>query len=142
MAGLAWPLPEATVTLDAEQQNRHVTPASRIRTSEARIVRVIDGDTVVMAGGEHVRILNIDAAEMPPRSRCEAEERLSLAARARLAEMVAAGGSVVLASDGRRDRDRYGRQLRLVRINGRDVGEALIAEGLAQPWRGHKANWC
>lgn len=127
-AGLAWPVHGGDAYVDGSRT--------------AQIARVIDGDTVVTADGEHVRILNIDTAEMPPRSRCEAEERLSLAARARLAEMVASGGSVVLASDGGRDRDRYGRQLRLVRINGRDVGDTLIAEGLAQRWRGRKATWC
>lgn len=106
-----------------------------------RIVRVIDGDTVVVAGGERVRILNIDTAEMPPRSRCAAEERLAHAAKARLSQLVQSSEEAVLSSSGR-DRDPYGRQLRLIRLDGVDVGEQLVREGLAKRWRGHRAQWC
>jgi len=107
-----------------------------------QIVRVIDGDTVVVAGGEHVRVLNIDAAEMPPHSHCALEEHMALAAKARVAELVAQAQEITLASGGDRDRDVYGRQLRLIRIDGEDLGARLMREGLAQPWRGHHASWC
>jgi endonuclease YncB( thermonuclease family) len=106
-----------------------------------QVIRVIDGDTFVIAGGEHVRILNIDTAEMPPHSRCGEEERLALAATSRMRALTSSARTVTLTSTNR-DRDRYGRLLRLVRIDGRDVGEVLISEGLAQRWAGHKADWC
>lgn len=108
----------------------------------AQIVRVIDGDTVETADGERVRVLNIDAAEMPPRSHCVLEEHMALAAKARVAALVAGAHEVTLARAGDRDRDRYGRQLRLIRLDGEDLGGRLMREGLAQPWRGHHANWC
>jgi len=108
----------------------------------AQIVRVIDGDTVVVASGEHVRVLNIDAAEMPPHSHCALEEHMALAAKARVTELVARAQEITLASAGDRDRDVYGRQLRLIRIDGEDLGARLMREGLAQPWRGHHATWC
>lgn len=146
-AGLAWPQLQAEVSgVQAPavqlQTDAPGVQAPDVQFGEGRIVRVVDGDTVVMADGEHVRILNIDTAEMPPRSQCDGEARLALAAKARLGEIVRGSSSVVLSSDGGRDRDRYGRQLRLIRIDGQDVGEALIREGLAQRWRGHKATWC
>lgn len=122
--GMAWPV---AVPNDA--------------SASVRIVRVIDGDTVEIAGGDRVRILNIDTAEMPPRSGCLAEERLARAAKARLGQLVQAADEVALVSAGR-DRDQYGRQLRLVRLDGVDVGEQLVGEGLAKPWRGHRAEWC
>ena len=106
-----------------------------------QVARVIDGDTFELAGGDRVRILNIDTAEMPPRSQCNEERDLALAAKARLSDLVAQSGEIKLVKEGR-DRDTYGRQLRRVRIDGRDVGTLLIEEGLAQPWRGHKAVWC
>lgn len=109
--------------------------------SPVKVVRVIDGDTLELAGGEHVRILNIDTAEMPPRSRCGTERTLALAAKVRLAELIGQGEIITLVREGR-DRDPYGRQLRRVWIDGRDVGDQLIREGLAQPWQGHKADWC
>lgn len=134
--GLAWPHLQSSSSAIYSP-----AVASNDLPTVTRIVRVIDGDTVEIAGGEHVRILNIDTAEMPPRSRCDREQRLALAAKARLGELVASADEIVLSSAGR-DRDRYGRQLRLVRIDGQDVGDVLIREGLAQPWRGHRAEWC
>jgi micrococcal nuclease len=131
VAGLLWPF-----ELPA--------PGARSGASEppaAKVVGVIDGDTLELTGGDRVRILNIDTAEMPPRSRCGRERKLALAAKVRLAELVEQGEIITLAREGR-DRDPYGRQLRRVRIDGRDVGEQLVREGLAQPWRGHKADWC
>lgn len=47
---------------------------------------------------------------------------------------------VVIVYSGRHDR--YGRDLFDARIDGRDLGEMLIDEGLAEPWRGHQADWC
>lgn len=108
---------------------------------QTRIVRVIDGDTVVVAGGKRVRILYIDTAEMPPRSQCARERRLALAAKARLEAFVRSADEIVLIRDGQ-DRDTYGRQLRRVRIGGEDVSSILIREGLAQRWRGRRADWC
>lgn len=106
-----------------------------------RVTYVIDGDTFVLAGGERVRILNIDTAELPPRSQCDRETALALAAKARLAELLH-GAEVVVLRSGGRDRDRYGRQLRRVVVDGQDVGDRLIREGLAQRWRGRRGDWC
>ena len=104
------------------------------------VARVVDGDTFVLAGGEKVRILNIDTAEMPPRSRCPREEQLAVAAKVRTSTLLQ-GQPVTLTRQGR-DRDRFDRLLRRVSVDGRDVGELLIREGLAQRWEGHKAAWC
>ncbi|MGB3503489.1 MAG: thermonuclease family protein [Mesorhizobium sp.] len=38
--------------------------------------------------------------------------------------------------------DRYGRTLAKIRFNGEDVGDGLIAQGLAHKWRGYKEEWC
>lgn len=107
---------------------------------EASVVRVIDGDTFAVATGEHIRILNIDTAEMPPRAECDREAELALQAKARLRNLLDAG-EVELVQQGR-DQDRYGRLLRRVRVGEQDVGEVLVREGLAQRWRGRKAQWC
>ncbi len=106
----------------------------------ARVQRVVDGDTLVLSNGERVRILNIDTPEMPPRAACAAEAERALAAKARLESMIE--GRVVALFAGARDRDPYGRLLRRIEADGRDVGERLIAERLAQRWRGRKAEWC
>ena len=41
-----------------------------------------------------------------------------------------------------RDEDRYGRKLRNVRVNGSDVGAALVGEGLARWYAGGRRPWC
>lgn len=101
-------------------------------------VRVIDGDTIDVAG-ERVRILNIDTPERGSRARCEAErvkaERASRALRSR----VEAARRIDLERDGL---DRYGRTLAIVRLDGVDVGEELIAGGLAVRWGGGRPDWC
>lgn len=131
MGALLWPLFDLQV------------PGYRGGIAEGQGVQVawvIDGDTFELSDGERVRILNIDTAEMPPRSQCRAERDLALAAKARLSELIRQG-EVTLVREGR-DRDRYDRRLRRVMVDGRDVGDLLIHEGLAQPWRGRKVDWC
>lgn len=115
-------------------------PKAEARTIAGRDIYVIDGDTIRLPGGERVRLLGIDAPEMPPRAQCEREAELAYAAKARLLELVRAG-DVALHVDGR-DRDKYGRQLRRVEVAGEDLGGQLVNEGLAQLWQGRKAQWC
>lgn len=105
---------------------------------------VHDGDTVRLATGERVRLAGIDTPELPPRAACDREARLALEAKARLLDLVRNGRQVTLHRPPaeRRNVDRYGRLLRDLRVNGRDAGDILVAEGLAQVWRGRKAEWC
>lgn len=90
----------------------------------ARVVDVIDGDTirVELAGAqESVRLIGINA---PERGEC-----LSAEATDRLRDLVA-GQEVELVVD-RTDRDQYGRLLRHVEVDGADVGAELVRAGLA-----------
>lgn len=100
-------------------------------------IRVTDGDTLRL-GAERIRIANIDTPEMPGRAQCAFEADKALAAKARLSQILA-GGEIVIARDGV---DRYGRTLATLQVNGRDVGEQLVAEGAAKRWEGRKAQWC
>ncbi|MGJ8536793.1 MAG: thermonuclease family protein [Parasphingopyxis sp.] len=106
--------------------------------SGRRVNCVVDGDTFWMEG-EKIRILDIDTPELHP-ARCAEEERLGEAAKARLHELLN-GGAVTLERAGR-DRDRYGRLLRRVEVNGQPVGAVLIGEGLARPYAGGRRSWC
>ena len=99
---------------------------------------VVDGDTLYLRG-QKIRIAGIDAPETHDFD-CPLEQALGNRATGRLQELLN-GGSLTLASI-ERDRDRYGRLLRDVSVDGRDVGDTLIAEGLARPYRGRKEDWC
>ena len=100
---------------------------------------VIDGDTL-RDGGERYRVENIDAPERGARARCPEERALAEAARAYVIEWVANARRVEAQPTGRRDR--YGRVVAFIHIDGVDLGQRLMARGLAQPWRGHKADFC
>ncbi len=50
-------------------------------------------------------------------------------------------GTVSLSSIDR-DEDVYGRKLRNASVNGSDVGDTLIGEGLARAYAGGRRSWC
>jgi endonuclease YncB( thermonuclease family) len=100
---------------------------------------VIDGDTM-RDGAERYRIENIDAPETGWRAACPAEAALGDRATAELQRWAAGARRVEAFPVGRRDR--YGRVVARVEIDGVDVGERLMRMGLAQRWRGRKANFC
>jgi endonuclease YncB( thermonuclease family) len=99
---------------------------------------VVDGDTFYVRGAK-VRIADIDAPETHP-SRCAYEARLGNAATQRLHDLLNSGPVTMTGID--RDRDKYGRLLRNVQVNGEDVGDALASAGLAREWTGHREPWC
>lgn len=99
---------------------------------------VVDGDTVWIAG-EKVRIAGIDAPETHE-PKCPREAELGRRSAQRLRELLSSG--TVTARSADRNRDPNGRLLRHIAVDGRDVGEALIAQGLAREYRGGKRGWC
>lgn len=102
-------------------------------------VRVIDGDTFIYAG-ERIRIADIDTPEV--HGRCPDETALAARATRRLRSLLAQGPFELHPLPSGRDRDRYGRQLRIVARDGRSLGDVLVAEGLARTWSGRREPWC
>lgn len=100
---------------------------------------VIDGDTIQYAGAR-IRIADIDAPETHD-PKCASEAALGARATQRLLDLMNAGPFEVVSA-GSRDRDKYGRDLRLIRRDGRSVGGMLVAEGLARRWDGARHPWC
>jgi len=103
----------------------------------APLLQVTDGDTVRL-GDERIRLAAIDAPETA-QPECLAEALLGALATARLQQLVALPGALVITRHGT---DRYGRTLATITIAGLDLALQLIAEGLARPWRGTQADWC
>jgi endonuclease YncB( thermonuclease family) len=102
-------------------------------------VRVIDGDTFVQ-DGERIRIADIDTPEV--HGRCPYETALAARATRRMRALLAQGPFELHPLPSGRDRDRYGRQLRIVTRGGRSLGDVLVAEGLARTWSGRREPWC
>ncbi len=100
---------------------------------------VVDGDTIKAPYGVTYRLLGFDTPETHF-AKCDAERELGLAAKDRLEELLATGEVRVIESG---KRDKYGRTLAALTVNGRDVGDILIGESLARPYKGgHRDSWC
>ncbi len=68
----------------------------------------------------------------------DAEVRLAHRASNRLVELLNRGS----VSIERHGADRYGRTLAVIRVEGQNVGDILVAEGLARYWPDGPEFWC
>ena len=101
----------------------------------------IDGDTLVnRRTGQRYRLSNVDTPETGDRARCGAERTLGQHAARRTRALVRSATRVDIRALGRNDS--YGRSVAYILIDGRDLGETLIAEGLARAWTGRRLPWC
>lgn len=95
-----------------------------------RIQAVIDGDTVVLANGQHVRLVQVDAPEVYPVAEC-----YGAMARLALRRLLPPGTTVRVEADPRLDQtDRFGRLLRYVFRGPLNVNLELVREGAATPY--------
>ena len=99
---------------------------------------VVDGDSFRL-GDRRIRIRGIDAPERE--GACPSETALAAKAAQRLTDLLNRGPFVMTAQRGD-ERDRYGRQLRVLRRGNESIGQALIEEGLAHDYSGAKTSWC
>jgi len=113
----------------------------------AEVVRVLDGDTFEarikvwpgMVAITRVRLRGVDAPEI--KARCEDERAKALAAKDALTRMLSEG-AVSLANVSQ---DKYGGRVdaEASTTNTRDVGETLLALGLARRYDGgRRVSWC
>ena len=94
-----------------------------------RIQYVIDGDTVVLANGEHVRLVQIDTPEL------RGSECYGVQARALLRRLIPPGTTVRVEADPRLDQvDRYGRLLRYLFRGPTNLNLELVRQGAATVW--------
>jgi endonuclease YncB( thermonuclease family) len=92
------------------------------------VVRVVDGDTVVMGAAGKSRLIGVDTPEVFGGQECFGREA------SRFAKRVLRPGLRVGVERDVEERDRYGRALIYVRLpDGRSFNELLVAEGFAVP---------
>lgn len=101
---------------------------------------VVDGDTLWLQG-ENIRLKDFDTPE-PQTQICGGAAEVALARRAstRLLELLN-GNDWTIERFGH-DSTSSRRTLATIRINGRDVGDILIEEGLARRWPDGQEFWC
>lgn len=129
----------------AEAQTTQLASAEAIhsRPTEAASgrIRVVDGDTIEdTRSNVTYRLVNIDTPETGSRARCTAERDMGDRAKDAVRTLLSHARRIELRPTGRVDR--YGRTIAFVLIDDRDMGETLMAEGLARPWRGRREPWC
>lgn len=112
-------------------------------STPCKVVAVVDGDTVtIWCGGtefERARLTGFDTPEVFS-PQCLGEHWLGLRATVALKGALWSADRIALRTDGR---DRYGRVLARMTVDGRQVGSELIARGLARPYSGgRRAGWC
>ena len=112
-------------------------PAASSADFQDQSFTVTDGDTVRMSDGTRVRLVGFNTPEkFEPR--CSREAALGNRASERLKELVMSGAPIVTrvacsckpGTEGTNTCN-YGRRCGTLSVDGRDVGEILISEGLA-----------
>jgi endonuclease YncB( thermonuclease family) len=114
--------------------------ASSASAATGRVRYVTDGDTFRLESGERIRIANIDAPETHAgQAKCRAEIALGLAATKRVRALLD-HQKVTFVRVGRS----YNRTVARVTFDGHDLGQTLVAMGMAKPWPHYKPkpDWC
>lgn len=109
------------------------------QTTSSNII-VVDGDTVKSSGATY-RLVGFDTPERGDRALCDNERELAEVAAARLRKLLASGEPKIervacacaTGTEGSRSCN-FGRFCAYLKVNGNDVGDILIREGLAQPF--------
>ena len=102
-------------------------PASR---TDADVLHVIDGDTLLVSDAGKIRLIGIDTPEVGRDG--ASSEPLADLARETLSQLIAQSGGAVRFTSGKEVRDRYQRRLAHVYDqDGRNLSEELLRRGLA-----------
>lgn len=135
------PALDSTAVTSGSQSSSETGIGARIRFSmcgRSRNNCVVDGDTVWL-DGVNLRLQSYDTPEAH-NDICGGTAEIELAGRAsaRLLDLLNSNPITVETAS----QDRYGRTLATILINGKDVGDTLIAEGLARRWPDGDEWWC
>lgn len=137
-----WDGPPATFAMNSVPPAPSLGPRTHFDMcgGGARVNCVVDGDTFWYRG-EKIRIADINTPEVSEPG-CAREAALGAKATRRLQALLNQGAFSLGFDPTGRDTDRYGRKLRTVHRNGESIGKALVAEGLAETWKGRRSSWC
>ena len=93
---------------------------------DTRVTRVIDGDTFITNKGDRVRLIGVDAPELPSLRSIESKMYLNQLIHNKV---------VTLERDEISDnKDKYGRLLRYVYLDKKDVNLQMLKSGYAKPY--------
>lgn len=90
-----------------------------VLSNERIVTKIIDGDTIIVEGGEKVRILGVD---------CDERGKPCYSVAKNFAEEFLLGKTVILEKDIE-EKDKYGRNLRYVFVDGDNFSVVLTERG-------------
>lgn len=103
------------------------TPTTIVAPYLVRVVKVIDGDTIMIEGGLKIRYIGVNTPETKdPRRGVQCFGKEASAKNQALVE-----GKIVRLEKDVEERDKYGRLLRYVWLGNEMVNEVLVKEGYA-----------
>jgi len=105
--------------LACTQSSETVSGVSGSKT--VSVIEIIDGDTIVIEGGYHLRYIGIDSPEI--------DEYYYLEAKQMCAELI--DGKKVRLKAGITDKDKYGRLLRYVYADDVFINAEMVRQGCA-----------
>jgi hypothetical protein len=97
------------------------SPAIARQLAQAKVIKVLDGDSLVLETGEEIRLAEIDAPEWSEPGGDEARRFLSSLVLLKVVKIHRIG------------RGYYGRTIANLAVDGQDVGALLVKAGLATP---------
>jgi endonuclease YncB( thermonuclease family) len=125
ISGCATPAWKEPASAPSESEAPSAAPPT---LAPVRVAAVIDGDTIELANGKRVRLVQIDAPE-------SSGECYGRKAGTVLRRLLPVGAEVRLVRDRRLDNvDRYGRLLRYVFRGRKNVNLLLVEQGAASAW--------
>ena len=93
---------------------------------EIRVVRVIDGDTFVIEGGERVRMIGINAPELKDTYGVESKNHLKTLIESKYVNLI--------KGDVTANKDYFKRLLRYVYLDSTDINLKMIEDGFASAY--------
>lgn len=105
-----------------------VLAVSPVAAFSAQVLRVNDGDTLILATGQKVRLVQIDTPELSS-SECYAEE-----ARKALIDLISKSSITLEPESVSGNKDQFGRLLRYVKVGNLNVNLKLVELGAATPY--------
>lgn len=100
------------------------TPTPAIASDVYKVVRVIDGDTIEIEGGQTVRYIGMDTPESTNTKECYGDKA------AEINKNLVEGKNIKLVKDIS-ETDRYGRLLRYVYLDDKFINDILVKDGYA-----------
>jgi micrococcal nuclease len=116
--------PLVAETDDEESDSETGTPPSSCGPTSAVVDYVLDGDTIVLDSGEHVRYILVDTPEISNGADCYGYEARDYN------HTLVAGRTITIEYD-QECQDRYGRLLAYVSVGEQEVNRTLLEDGYA-----------